>query len=128
MLITDDKQYERVKKFKYLGTTLTEDNDISTEIKQRIIMANKISCGLKKQLNSPYLKWQTKCVLYQTLIRPTLTYGSESWSLSKLGENPLRILKRRILRRICGPINKGAIWRKRYNNELYKLYNELDTQ
>jgi sorting nexin-29 len=60
MLIIDDQQYGRVKEFKYLGTTLTEDNDISTEIKQRIIMANKTSYGLKKQLNSPYLKRQTK--------------------------------------------------------------------
>jgi hypothetical protein len=53
VLIIDDQQYERVKEFKYLGTTLTEDND-STEIKQRIIMANKTSYGLKKQLSSLY--------------------------------------------------------------------------
>jgi hypothetical protein len=87
MIVTGNQQYERVKEFKYLGTTLTEDNDTSTEIKQRIIMANKTSCGLKKQLNSPYLKWQTKCILYKTLIRPILMYGSESWPLSKRDEN-----------------------------------------
>ena len=32
-------------------------------LKQRIIMANKISCGLKKQLNSPNLKGKTKHTL-----------------------------------------------------------------
>jgi sorting nexin-29 len=31
MLIIGNQQYERVKEFKYLGTTLTEDNGISTE-------------------------------------------------------------------------------------------------
>jgi len=38
-------------------------------LKQRIIMANKISCGLKKQLNSPNFKSQTKRMLYTNLIR-----------------------------------------------------------
>jgi hypothetical protein len=27
---------------------------------------------------------------------------------------------------ICGRINEGGIWRARYNNELYTLYDELD--
>jgi hypothetical protein len=63
MIVIGNQQYERVKEFKYLGTTLREDNDINTEIKQRIIMANKTSCGLNKQLNSPYLKGQTKYML-----------------------------------------------------------------
>jgi hypothetical protein len=70
MLLIGNQQYGRMKEFKYLGTTLTEDNGISTEIKQRIIIASKTSCGLKKQLNSPYLKWQTKCVLHETLTDP----------------------------------------------------------
>ena len=38
-------------------------------LKQRIIMANKICCGLKKQLNSPNLKSQTKRMLCTNLIR-----------------------------------------------------------
>jgi hypothetical protein len=126
MIVTGNRQYERVKEFKYFRMTLAEDNGISTEIKQRIIMASKTSYGLKKQLNSPYLKWHTKCTLYETLIRPILMYGSESWPLSKKDENLLQIFERRILRRIYSPINEGGIWRIRYNNELYKIYNEPD--
>jgi hypothetical protein len=53
-------------------------------------------------------------------------YGNESWPLSKKDENLLQIFERRILRSIYGPINEGGIWRIRYNNELYKLYNESD--
>ena len=40
---------KRVKEFKYPGTTITEDNDITTEIKQRMNMANKTTYGLKKR-------------------------------------------------------------------------------
>jgi hypothetical protein len=36
----DDQQFERVKEFKYLGSTLTEDNNITIEIEQKILMAN----------------------------------------------------------------------------------------
>jgi len=39
----------------------------------------------------------------------------------------LRIFERRILRMIYGPINDNGIRRTRYSNELYKLYDELDT-
>jgi hypothetical protein len=53
-------------------------------------------------------------------------YGSESWPFPKKNENLLQIFERRILRRIYGSINEGGIWRTRYSNELYKLYNEPD--
>jgi hypothetical protein len=66
-------------------------------------------------------------MLYKTLIRPILMYGSESWPLSKKDESLLQIFEKKILRRIYGPIYEGGIWRIRYNNELYKLYNEPDT-
>jgi hypothetical protein len=41
----DDQEFERVREFKYLGTTLTED--ITTEIKWRTVMENCTSYGLK---------------------------------------------------------------------------------
>jgi hypothetical protein len=50
MLKIDDQEYERVKEFKYIETILKEDNGITTEIKQRIIMANNNRHGLKKEL------------------------------------------------------------------------------
>jgi len=36
-------------------------------------MSNKTGYGLKKQLNSPNLKLQTKSMLHKTLTRPILT-------------------------------------------------------
>jgi hypothetical protein len=46
-------------------------------------MANKCYYGLKNQLQSHYLSRDTKCKLYKTLIRPVITYGSDSWTLNK---------------------------------------------
>jgi hypothetical protein len=92
-----------------------------------VAIANRVSYSLKKQLSSRYLGRQTKCTLYKTLVRPILTYGSESWPLTRKDVNILRIFERRILRRIYGPVKENDIWKLRYNHELYKLYNELDT-
>jgi hypothetical protein len=60
------------------------------------------------------------------LVRPVLTYGSESWPLKRKDEHMLQIFERRILRRIYGPIKKNGIWRLRYNHELYTFCKEQD--
>jgi hypothetical protein len=35
-------------------------------------------------------------------------------------------LKKRILRRIDGPIKENGMWKSRYNHELHKLYNDTN--
>jgi hypothetical protein len=74
----DDEEFERAIELNYLGSTLTEENNIAIEIKQMIVMANRASYGVKKQLSSRYLGRQTKCTLYKMLVCPILTCGSES--------------------------------------------------
>jgi hypothetical protein len=50
------------------------------------------------------------------------------WSLSKKDGNMLQIFESKMLRMIYDPFNKDGIWRTRDNNELYTLYDELDTE
>jgi len=67
-----------------------------------------------------------KVTIYKTLIKPVLMYGAETWVLSKADELRLGVSERKILRRIYGPICEKAIWRSRYNEELYRLYDGAD--
>jgi flagellar basal body rod protein FlgB len=55
MLKVDDQEFEKVREFKYLGSTLTEDNNITIEIKQRIVMANRASYGLKQRFPNRWI-------------------------------------------------------------------------
>jgi hypothetical protein len=50
-------------------------------------------------------------------------YGSENWTFTKSDENLLRIFKRKILRRIYGPVQDGNIWRIRNDEELNRAIN-----
>jgi hypothetical protein len=50
--------------------------------------------------------------------------GTETWVLSKADELRLGVFVRKILKSIYGSICEGAIWRSRYNEELYRLFDE----
>ena len=59
--------------------------------------------------------------MYKTMIRPVVTYSSETWALTAKDENNLRIFERQILRKISGPVKIDNIWRIRNNMEIDKL-------
>jgi len=78
------------------------------------------------------LKWlffdnrKYKVIIYNTLIKPVLMYGAETSGVNMSDELRLGVFERKILRRIYGPICDGVTWRSRYNEELYRLYDETD--
>jgi hypothetical protein len=74
-------------------------------------------------LKSKIIKRSAKMQIYKTVIRPVVTYGSETWTLTKCDEN-LRIFERKILRKIYGLIKDT--WRIRNNEELIRSINGED--
>jgi hypothetical protein len=54
---------------------------------------------------------------YNTLIRPVVTYGAETWTLTVTEENALRRFERKVLRKMTD----NGVWRIRYNSELHKF-------
>jgi hypothetical protein len=64
---------------------------------------------------------QSKLKLYRTVIRPIVTYASETWVLKEtIIQKPL-VFERKILRRIFGPTKENHIWRVKTNEELNKM-------
>ena len=55
-----------------------------------------------------------------------LLYGAEAWTLLSTDAAALRIFKRKVLRKIFGPVRVGDDFRIRFNSELYELLNGMD--
>ncbi|GAB0098773.1 hypothetical protein DMENIID0001_145710 [Sergentomyia squamirostris] len=118
--------FEVVDSFVYLGSTITANNNISTEVRARLLKANRAYFGLSRAFRSRNLSIQTKLLLYRTLILPVLTYSSETWVLTKQNCELLAAFERRILRRIFGPVCEGGRFRSLYNHEVYERYREVN--
>ena len=89
-------KFEVVQQFKYLGTIVTNDNNLDKEIRYQISLANNCYHGLKHLFSSQFLNLRTKLNLYKTLLKPVLTYDSECWSLNRRNEEQLQVFERRI--------------------------------
>jgi hypothetical protein len=68
-------------KFKYLETTLTNQNDIHDEIKSRLNSGNVCCYSVQNLLPSHLISKNLKIKLYKTVILPVVLYGCEAWSL-----------------------------------------------
>ena len=101
----DSVSFESVGDFRYLGTTLTNQNSIQEEITSRLKSGNVYYHSVQNLFSSSLLTKNLKIKIYRTIILPVVVYGCETWSLTLKEERRLRVFENRVLRRI--------FWRKR---------------
>jgi hypothetical protein len=101
--VESGKNFDRVQQIKYLGGVVTEDNDISEEIKARSSNASR----------------KLKVVIHKAMIRLVVLYGAETWTLTRRDEERLLTWEMKLLRKIYGAVNEKGQWRIRRNTELY---------
>jgi sorting nexin-29 len=83
--------YEGVTEFIYLGTLISNDNSVQKEIKGCILVGNRTYFAAISLFRNRLLSRATKIGLYETLIRPVVTYGAETWTMTKKEEQALLI-------------------------------------
>jgi hypothetical protein len=98
-----NRSFKNVSQFKYLWTTVTNQNLIQEEIKRKLNSGNACYHSVQSLLSSRLQSKNLKIRIYKTIILPVVLYGCETWSLTLRGEHRLRELENRALRRICGP-------------------------
>jgi len=113
-----------MSKFKFLGTTLTNQNSIAEEIKSRLRSGYACYYSVKNFSSSRLLSKNLKIKTYRTIILPVVLHGCEIWSLTFREERKLRVFENKVLRRIFGPMRDEVTgeWRRLHNEELNDLY------
>ena len=81
-------------------------------------MSNKAYYANRQLVNSSLITRSSKLQIYRTLVRPVVTYGSESWTLTLEEERALAVFERKILRKMYGPVKENELRRIRRNDEL----------
>jgi hypothetical protein len=119
-----NRTFKNVPQFKYLGTTVTNQNLIREEIKRSSNSGNACYHSVQNLLSSRLLSKNLRIRIYKTIILPVVLYGCETLSLTLREGHRLRVFENRVLRRIFGP-KRDEVTRERrklHNEEIRDLY------
>jgi hypothetical protein len=92
-----------VSQFKYLGTTVTNQNFIQEKIKRRLSSGNACYHSVQDLLSFRLLSKNLKIRIPKNIISVVVLYVCATWSLTLCEEHKLRVFENRVLRRISGP-------------------------
>ena len=97
------ERVEQVKEMKYLGTMISSDGSMDSEVEQRIGMASRMVGAIGSTvLGRKELTKGTKLRVVNATVIPTLTYGCEAWALQARHKGRIQATQMRVLRWIEG--------------------------
>jgi hypothetical protein len=98
-----------------------ETNDATPAVRERILKWNRCLYGLHNIFRSRYITAYIKVKIYKKALRPVVTFGLETCTLTAKLEEELNIFERKV-RSIYGPVNDNGQWRKLFNHEIKQIY------
>jgi uncharacterized protein YukE len=106
----DDEALEQVDKFTYLGVIINKEGTLEDEINGRIAKTGRLYNSIKSNfLGKKEIPKQIKTEIVKKIVKPTLTYACESWTLTQKQKSRITSTEMRFLRRIEGKTRKDKI-------------------
>ncbi len=69
---------EVVKDFKYVGTVLSKHGEMEGEVRERAVKGRSVIGSLARVMKGRSVSMEVKRCLRNSILLPTLTYGSET--------------------------------------------------
>ena len=85
-ILIDDQELKEVDKYSYLGANVSKQEGGGDDIVNRIHKARESFMKLKQIWSSNIYTLRSKLRLFNTLVKPVLLYGSETWKINE-GDN-----------------------------------------
>ncbi|KAI8484820.1 hypothetical protein Bbelb_374170 [Branchiostoma belcheri] len=98
-----------VDTFTYLGSTVNNAATIDTEINNRIAKFSKNTGALYPLLRDRNIPTDVRVHIYTSILKPILTYGCETWTLTERRRSILQAAEMRVLRLIYGVTKRDHI-------------------
>ena len=96
------EKLKNVDNFKYLGSVIDKDGTIDKDVDLRVQAAWSSWRKLTGVLYDRKTPLRLKAKVYEAIIRPALTYGSECWAMKVTNKRKIATTEMRILRGILG--------------------------
>lgn len=99
-IFLNSNQIEYVDEYTYLGQIIAPENQMQKEINVRISKAWKRFWSLKEIMKNPHIPLKDKTKIFNSCILPCLTYGAQTWALTKKQSRALRVCQNKMERSI----------------------------
>ncbi len=96
------EKMEEVSEFKYLGTVLCKHGGMEGEIRERVMKGRSVVGSLAWVMKGRNVSKDVKRGIRNSILLPTLTYGSENWTWNGAQQSRARAVEMSYLRGACG--------------------------
>jgi len=101
-IMMNEQIMEEVSEFKYLGSVLCKYGSMEGEIRERALQGRKVVGSLGRMMRERTVSKEIKKALRDSIIVPTVTYGSETWTWNKCQRSNIQAVEMSYLRGCCG--------------------------
>ena len=101
-VMLNGEKMEEVNQFKYLGAIVAANGGVEADVRHRVNEGCKVLGAMNGVIKNRGLRMNVKKVLYERVIVPTVTYGSEVWGMKLRERQILNVFKMKCLRSMAG--------------------------
>ena len=117
----EHNKINQTENYCHLGVNVGTENLQETEIGNRISKYNANVVMMYPILKDKHVPKECKIIVYKSILKPILLYGSEIWSLTTKTESRLQAAEMRVLRLIKGVTRRDKIRNTQIRQELNVL-------